>query len=177
METKSRLFGELIVLRAWQPDDLQPLLRIANNPRVAANMRNAFPHPYTAADGYDWLDLALNDLAETAWAVAVGGELAGGIGLLPQTDINAGTAEIGYWLGEPFWGRGFATDAVRTLTSHALSELGYRRLFATVFASNVASCRVLEKSGYVREGVMRRSAIKNGVIFDQVLFARIQIYA
>jgi RimJ/RimL family protein N-acetyltransferase len=173
METGSDLVGGRVRLRRWRSDDLHPLVAIANNPRIAGNLRNLFPYPYRLEDGIAWLDLAVNQLAETAWAIEENGALAGGIALLPQADINAGAAEIGYWLGEPFWGRGLATDAVRTLTRHALSELNYRRLFATVLAGNVPSCRVLEKSRYRKEGILRRAAIKNGMVLDQILFARV----
>ncbi len=173
MEPQSELASERVRLRRWRSDDLRPLVEIANNPRIAANLRNVFPCPYRLKDGLAWLDLAANQFAETAWAIEENGNLAGGIGLFPQEDINVGTAEIGYWLGEPYWGRGIATEAVRILTRHALSELKYRRVFATVLAGNAASCRVLEKCGYRPEGSLRRSAIKNGVICDQIMFARV----
>jgi len=173
MESHDFLAGRTISLRQWQQCDLSSLLRIADNPRIAANMRNIFPHPYTREDGLEWLKLATAELAGLNWAIVANDEVVGGIGLKPESDINAGTAEIGYWLGEPFWGRGFATDAVRTLSVHAFSQLSFRRLFATVFANNAPSCRVLEKAGYQREGLLRRSAIKAGVIRDQILFARV----
>lgn len=134
-------------------------------------MRDRFPNPYTEADGRAWLELATEtEVRETNWAIEVDGEAAGGIGLEPQGDINAGTAEIGYWLGEAVWGRGIATAAVAALTRHALTALGYRRVFATAFVENAASRRVLEKCGYRLEGVMRRSAVKNGRVVDQALY-------
>jgi RimJ/RimL family protein N-acetyltransferase len=159
------------VVRFWRQDDLPDLLRHADNPKVAATMRDRFPYPYTETDGRAWLDLATGPLSDTNWAIEVTGEAAGGIGLVPQDDINAGTAEVGYWLGETFWNRGIVTAALTAVTRHALTVLGYRRLFATVFAPNVASQRVLEKAGYRREGLLRRSAIKHGVVLDQMLYA------
>ena len=173
MDSHVVLTGQLVLLRQWHQSDLPSLLRIADNPRVAANMRDVFPHPYTRDDGIEWLERATSQLAGLNWAIVVEGQVAGGIGLMPQSDINAGTAEIGYWLGEPFWGRGLATDAVRTLTEHAFSRLNLRRLFATVFAHNTASCRVLEKAGYKREALLRRAAVKRGVVTDQILYARV----
>jgi RimJ/RimL family protein N-acetyltransferase len=160
-------------LRRWRRGDLSSLLLYANNEQVAANMRDRFPHPYTREDGAVWIELATSHVRETNWAIVVDDQAVGGIGLMPQEDINAGTAEIGYWLGETYWGRGIATAAVTVLSDHALSSRGYRRLFATVFTCNAASCRVLEKAGYEREGLMRRSAIKRGVVHDQFLYARI----
>lgn len=161
-------------LRAWRRDDVASLLRQADNPNVAANMRDRFPHPYTEADAAAWLEQATGEPAGTNWAIDVDGEAVGGIGLMPQQDFNRGTAEIGYWLGEAFWGRGIVTAAVIALTSHALRTLGYRRLFATTLIRNTASQRVLEKSGYVREGVFRRSAVKEGLVLDQVIYSFVE---
>lgn len=158
------------VVRSWRREDLPSLLRHGDNPKVAANMRDQFPHPYTEADGLRWLELATGELAGTNWAIEVGGEAVGGIGLRPQGDINDGTAEIGYWLGEPYWGRGIATAAVSAVTRHALATFGYRRLFAWAFAQNTPSRRVLEKCGYRLEGVMRQSAVKNGSVLDQAVY-------
>ena len=101
----------------------------------------------------------------TAWPEAVGG-----IGLELGRDIERRSAEIGYWLGEAFWGKGIATDAVRAMTGYGLEVLDLTRVFAVPFASSSASIRVLEKCGYIREGTMRRSAIKGGVVIDQVLY-------
>jgi [ribosomal protein S5]-alanine N-acetyltransferase len=158
------------VVRSWRQDDLGSLLRYADNSRVAANMRDRFPHPYTEVDGRAWLALTAGEMGDTNWAIEVGGEAAGGIGLMPQADINAGTAEIGYWLGEPFWGCGIATAAVLTVTNYALTVMGYRRLYATALSHNAASRRVLEKAGYRFEGLMRASAIKHGRVLDQALY-------
>jgi len=159
------------LLRPWRSDDLPALLRHADNPKVAADLRNRFPHPYTEADGRAWLELATGELSATNWAVEADGEAVGGVGLMPQCDVNAGTAEIGYWLGGAVWGRGIATAAVRAVTRHALLTLGYRRVFATTFAGNAASRRVLEKCGYRLEGVMRQAVVKNGRVMDQTLYA------
>ena len=108
------------------------------------------------------------------WRLAGGpGVLAGGIGLLPGEDIHILTAEIGYWLGEPFWGRGLATAAVSAFTAHAFANLGLRRVFARVLDWNPASARVLEKCGYVLEGRLRRGAIKDGKVVDELLYAKL----
>ena len=159
------------IIRRWRADDIPALLELANNPKIAANLRNRFPHPYTEADARSWFEFAVRDTSAFHLVIDVGGQFAGSIGLEPQSDINTGTAEVGYWLGEPFWGRGIATAAVRGLTRHALTTLRFRRLFATCLAHNAASRRVLEKAGYRLEGITRRSALKNGVIYDQALYA------
>src|SRR5207247_5429960 len=95
----------------------------------------------------------------------------GGIGFQLQGDVERVSAEIGYWLGEPFWGRGIVTDALVALTEFAIATHGLTRVYAIPFASNQASCRVLEKAGYVLEGRLRRSAVKDGRIVDQLQYA------
>ena len=97
--------------------------------------------------------------------------VVGAIGVMCGTDIERHTCEIGYWLGRAFWGRGLATDAVKEMTTYAFDALGMFRVFAVPFARNTASFRVLEKAGYTREGLMRRSAVKDGVVLDQYLYA------
>jgi len=134
-------------------------------------MRDAFPHPYTLADADAWLDRAESVRPETNFAIAVRDEAVGGIGLTLHSDVHRYSAEIGYWLGEAFWGRGITTAAVTALTEYAFSSLDLRRLEAGIYSWNPASMRVLEKSGYRREGVMRHSVVKDGQLIDQVLYA------
>ena len=107
----------------------------------------------------------------TVWAIEVHGEAAGGIGIELHSDVERVSAEIGYWLGEDLWGRGIATEALRAVTAEAFTRYDITRLYAVPFADHPASVRVLEKAGYVREGLMRRSAIKEGKIRDQFLYA------
>ena len=107
----------------------------------------------------------------TVWAIEVDGEAIGGIGIEPETDVERVSAEIGYWLGESFWGRGIATAALTAVTAEAFKRFEFTRLYALPFADHIASVRVLEKAGYVREGHLQQSAIKDGKIRDQLLFA------
>jgi RimJ/RimL family protein N-acetyltransferase len=165
--------GDLRV-RDWRRDDLDALLRYASNPKIAANLRDQFPSPYTRRDGIDYLNYVRAMDAKTSFAIEYAGEAVGGIGFKLGTDIARLSVEMGYWLGEPFWGRGLATRAVSAASECAFDRYDVVRVFATVFCHNVASIRVLEKSGFQREGVLRRSAIKNGVILDQFMYAKIR---
>jgi ribosomal-protein-alanine N-acetyltransferase len=165
--------GDLKV-RSWRKHDLQGLLRHANNPKIAANLRDQFPHPYTRRDGIDFLDFARSQEPECAFAIEYEGEAVGGIGFLIGRDIACISAEMGYWLCEELWGRGMVTRAVTAMSDWAFDNYKLTRVFAMAFAHNAASIRVLEKSGFEREGVMRRSAIKNGAILDQILFAKVR---
>lgn len=160
-------------LRPWRRSDREALLRLADDRRVWRNLRDAFPHPYTEDDADEWLAHAADEpVPEGLWCVEVDGGAAGTVSLHRGRLDESCAAEIGYWLGEPFWGRGIATAAVRGATEAALADPGLYRVFATVFAWNPASMRVLEKAGYLREGVMVRAALKDGVLLDRVLYAR-----
>jgi [ribosomal protein S5]-alanine N-acetyltransferase len=147
------------------------LVRHANNYKVWRSLRDGFPHPYTLADAEQWINFTEQQSPQTFFAIEVGGEAVGGVGLEPQSDIERLSAEIGYWLGEALWGKGIATVAVRALSAYGFKELGLTRIFAVPLISSSASMRVLEKAGYIREGVLRRSAIKEGIVLDQVLYA------
>ena len=161
-------------VRSWRKDDLKALLRHADNPKIAANLRDQFPHPYTRRDGIDFLEYAQTQEPESSFAIEYGGEAVGGVGFLLGRDIARISTEMGYWLAEEFWGRGFATRAVSAMSDWAFENYKLSRVFAMAFSHNVGSIRVLEKAGFEREGVMRRSAIKNGVVLDQVLFAKVR---
>ncbi len=158
-------------VRSWRRGDEASLARHADNRRVWLNLRDRFPHPYTADDAARFMAWALTERPETQFAIAVGEEAVGGIGYEIQPDVHRISAEIGFWLGEAHWGKGIMTEALRAVTEHAFHAHNLRRLFAGVFEWNPASMRVLEKAGYVREAVLRKSAIKDGQVIDQMLYA------
>lgn len=160
-------------VRSYRPEDAVSLARNGDNRKVWLNLRDRFPHPFGVADGARYIADVLARPQETSFAIAVGEEAVGGISLRLGTDIERVTAELGYWIGEPYWGRGLASAAVEAVTPYGFEAFGLRRIFAIPFVENVASCRVLEKAGYVREGLMRASAIKDGEIRDQYLYSRI----
>jgi RimJ/RimL family protein N-acetyltransferase len=158
-------------VRSWRASDLESLVRHANNRNVWINLRDRFPHPYTYADGRRFIREARKLTPETFFAIAVDGDAVGGIGFVLQGDVERVSAEVGYWLGEAFWGRGIVTEALVAVTRYAIERHQLTRLFAVPFAYNTASCRVLEKAGYALEGTLRRSAIKDGAIVDQFQYA------
>ncbi len=159
------------VLRPLVHADASSLASHANDRDVWLNLRDRFPHPYTARDAEAYIAAVQARPVQTSFGITVDGQAIGTVSLMPGEDIERATAEIGYWIGRAFWGRGIVTDAVRGATRDAFDRLGMHRVFAVPFARNPASSRVLEKAGYVREGVMRRSAIKDGEVLDQILFA------
>ena len=158
-------------VRSWDPDDLGSLVANADNRNIWLNLRDRFPYPYTRRAGREFIRLAMSQRPETMLAIAVDDEAVGGIGFTVLTDVERVSAEIGYWLGEPFWGRGIVTEALVAVTRYAMESCRLTRIYALPFASNIASCRVLEKAGYTLEARLRRSAIKDGCIVDQVQYA------
>lgn len=158
-------------VRSWRTADAEPLARYADNRKIWLNLRDAFPHPYTGHDAREFIRSVRNRAPETTFAIAVNGEAVGSVGFVLRQDVERVSAEIGYWIGEPFWGRGIATEALVALTGWAVATYALTRIYALPFAWNLASCRVLEKAGYQLEARLRRSAIKNGMITDQMQYA------
>jgi RimJ/RimL family protein N-acetyltransferase len=158
-------------VRLWRLSDADALARHANNQNIWANLRDAFPYPYRKRDARDFIRTTLQHEPATNFAIAVDREAVGSIGFMLRPDVERVSAEIGYWLAEPFWGRGIATEALIAVTEYAMRVHGLTRMFAVPFAWNAASCRVLEKAGYALEARLRRSAIKRGVIVDQLQYA------
>jgi RimJ/RimL family protein N-acetyltransferase len=168
-----RLVLNTCEVRSWEARDIPSLVEQANNRNIWRNLRDHFPHPYTAADGRRFLKNLRAATPETIFAIAVEGNAVGGIGYVVQKDVERVSAEVGYWLGEAYWGRGIATEALVAITSYAIARHRLTRLFALPFAWNTASCRVLEKAGYTLDARLRRSAIKDGEITDQFLYSYI----
>lgn len=164
-----------VVLRPWTPDDAPALAAIADDRGIWINVRDRFPSPYTLEDARTWIAYASGEADPMSHpAIEVGGGVAGGTGLEPLADVNRLTAEIGYFLGRAFWGRGIATATVRALAAYAFEVRGFERVEAPIFAWNPASGRVLEKAGFVLEGRFRRRMIKDGRIGDELLYARVR---
>jgi RimJ/RimL family protein N-acetyltransferase len=159
-------------VRAWRSADAPSLAHHANDRRIWRNLRDRFPHPYGLSDAEAFLTMALAMTPPTYFAIAVDEQAVGGIGYTLHDDVERVSAEIGYWLGAEYWGRGIMTAAVRGVTRFAFSQHhDLCRIYAVPFDWSTASVRVLQKAGYRLEGRMRRSAIKDGQVTDQLLYA------
>ena len=167
------LQGERCLLRALVPEDAPALVANANNPAVARNLFDGFPQPYTLEAATAWAGHEANSGAfGRVWAVVVDGALAGCIGLAQEQGWLRCNAEIGYWIGEAFWRRGITSDAVRQVTDWAFAAVpDVTRIHAPIFARNEGSQAVVRRCGYVREAVLKQSAIKDGEVIDRVLWA------
>jgi ribosomal-protein-alanine N-acetyltransferase len=161
-------------IRPWRTADTAALVKYAANRKIWLNLRDSFPHPYTEASAASFLEMVGGQNPTTLFAIATQEEAIGGIGLSLNQDVHRLTAEIGYWLAEPYWGKGLMTEAVAKFTEYAFECFQLQRIYAEPYASNANSCRVLGKAGYVLEGRLRSSVIKDGQILDQLLYARIR---
>ena len=160
------------VLRAWRETDAASLAAQADDPGVWRNMSEGFPHPYTLEIAEHWVRRGHLDFGGDNWAIAFEDQAVGGCGVHVGSGALRCNAEIGYWLGRAYWGRGIGTRVAAVLTGRALADPGVMRVFAPVHAYNPASVRVLEHNGFVREGLMRLSALKAGTLIDRVMMAR-----
>ena len=161
----------VITMRPWREEDAQRIYAYANNPRIACNLRNAFPHPYSLADAQQYIENSMSRDGNRCIirVIEADGVPVGSIGVFLGSDVYEKTAEIGYWLAEPYWGRGIMPRAVREMCDLAFDTYDLECIYAEVFSENPASCRVLEKAGFTREGVKRRGICKNGRVMDGVL--------
>ena len=171
-----RLEGQTCVLRELRIDDATCLARHADNEAVWRNLFEGFPRPYTLADAQAWCDPRLRPAAAgVVWGVTVAGEVIGCIGLRQDEGWLRCNAEVGYWIGEPHWGRGIATEALSLVTAWAWATLPeITRLYAPIFASNQGSQRVAARAGYALEAVLPQSAIKAGRVIDRVQYAALR---
>lgn len=161
------------LIRHWEKEDAPAIAKYANNRKIWLNLRDRFPHPYQRADAEAFLDKVFEQQPMTFSAIATEQEAIGSIGLTFGEDVHRYTAELGYWLAEPFWNKGIMTEAVSKFTNFAFERFELNRIFAEPYTNNTASVRVLEKSGFKREGTLRSNVFKNGQLLDQYLYAKI----
>lgn len=164
---------EQMTLRHWLETDEERLSTLADNPRVAENLRAAFPSPYSRQEAASFIRSCQEAEPGQSWmrAICWEGKLVGSVGVFRQEDVYCRCADIGYFLGEPYWGKGIMTQAVKQICAQVFEESDILRIQAEVFGWNAASCRLLEKAGFQREGVLRQRVWKNGVLADGILYA------
>ncbi len=158
-------------LRKLELSDATRLAELANNKKLWLNMRDSFPYPYNVEDATNFINFANEDNGNPIFAIIYNNELIGSIGLHKQEDINRYSMELGYWIGEPYWNKGIATNAVALIIEFGFLNLDINRIFASTIESNLASSRVLEKNNFTFEGVSRKSAFKNNVFLDEYKFS------
>ncbi|NLS84785.1 MAG: GNAT family N-acetyltransferase [Ruminococcaceae bacterium] len=163
-------------IRKWRLEDAKDLAAALNNEHIHNNLRDGLPLSYTESDARDYINAMLTaDENDTfAFAITKDDRAIGSIGAFRQSNIHFRTAEMGYYIAEPFWGQGIGTSAVRQLVNYVFENSDILRIYAEPFAYNTGSCRVLEKNGFVYEGTLRQNAVKNGKIIDMKMYSLIK---
>ena len=154
-------------IRPWRLDDAKELALIANNKKIQNNLRDGLPYPYTEEDAESYIGELLSSDKNTtfAFAITINDKVVGSIGVFRNDNVHFRTAEMGYYIAEEFWGKGLGASAVRQICEY---------IFAEPFAYNIASCRILEKSGFQYEGTLRSNAVKNGQVLDMKMYSLIK---
>jgi len=160
-----------VSVRKWQAGDEEELATQANNIKIYNNVLDQFPNPYTFEEALKWIKYSSRIDPPEHMAIIVAGKVAGGIGIKRKEDVYRKTMEIGYFLGESYWGKGIMTLAVKQFVNHMFSSFDINRIIAPVFDFNIASQRVLEKVGFRKEAVMIKSVIKNNVYRNEIIYA------
>ena len=160
-------------IRQWRIDDAEDLAKALNNKKILDNLRDGIPYPYTMQDAKEYITATLNADKEMiyAFAIAIDNKVIGSIGVFRKANIHSRTAEIGYYIGEPYWGKGIGTCALRQACDYIFLNTDIIRIFAEPFAHNIASCRILEKCGFEYEGTLRKNAVKNGIVTDMKMYS------
>lgn len=164
------------VLKEWQSEYAEDLAAALNNKKVLNNLRDGLPYPYTKEDAAAFIHaMQTADKNDTfAFAITDGGKCVGSIGAFRQGNIHCRTAELGYYVAEECWGKGIATQAVKEICEYVFANTDIVRIFAEPFSFNAASQRVLEKNGFVKEGVLKSNAFKCGKLADMTMYAKIK---
>jgi len=162
----------VVTIRKFRRNDKFRMAEIANNEKVAVNLRDAFPSPYSVEDAQKFISMCLGQEPYQVFAIEYQGEYVGNVGLHRQNDVYRKTAELGYFIGEAYWHKGITPRAVNLICEYGFRELDVIKIFSGVFSFNTASQRVLEKCGFEREAVLKNAVIKNGKIWDEIRYAK-----
>lgn len=159
------------ILRDWNDNDLESLVKYGNNINVAKFMSDVFPHPYTPEAGKAFIKMANSYSPRHIRAIEIEGEAAGGIGIHPQQDIYKKNAELGYWLAERYWGKGIIVKAINEIVQYGFDNFDLNRIFARPFGNNTRSQKALEKAGFVQEARLSKTIFKNGEYLDELIYS------
>ncbi len=162
-----------IGIRLWRIEDAKSLASALNNKKIQDNLRDGVPFPYTVADAESFISAMLSADQNTTYAraIIVDDIAVGSIGVFRKDNVHRLTAEMGYYVAEEYWDKGVTTEAVKQMCRFIFDHTDIVRIFADPYDFNVASCRVLEKAGFVYEGTLRKNAVKNGRLVDMRLYA------
>ncbi|MDT0608158.1 GNAT family N-acetyltransferase [Croceitalea rosinachiae] len=165
--------GKKIKIRPLNLSDKAELAKLANNKKVWDNLRDYIPFPYKEGDAEFFINLAIKEEPKQTFGIEYKGKLSGVIGLVKQKDVYQKSAEIGYWIGELYWGNGIATKAVELIIKYGFDKLGLNRIYTGVFEYNIGSMKVLEKNGFKKEGIFKNAIFKNDKVYNEHRFYKL----
>lgn len=163
--------SDQVILRSFNSSDIDALSELLNNKKIWDQLRDYLPHPYSRKDAEQYINNKAGEKPILTFAVETNNKLVGNISLKPQDDIHRHSAELGYWIGEPYWGNGYATQAIQNIVTYGFQEINLARIFATVMENNQGSMKALTKSGFQLEGISKKGFIKNDRYLDEHRFA------
>lgn len=161
----------MYTLRKITPNDLDTLVKYANNPKVHLYTSNKFPYPYLKEHALSFIEFANSSTTSDIMAIDINGEFVGGCGIHFKEDLQSKNAELGYWLAEPFWGKGIITSVITERIQHAFNKHNIHRLYASVFDENIASQKALLKCGFTLEAILKQAIYKNGKFYDDYIYS------
>ena len=166
----------MVTIREWKVSDAEALADLLNDKRILANLRDGLPYPYTVNDALWYINscLSADRNSNFCFAIVFNDKVVGSIGIFRQVNIHFRTAELGYYIGAEYWGKGIMTEAVCLACKHVFNNTDIVRIYAEPFSENIGSCRVLEKNGFILEGILRKNAFKNGNFRDMKLYALVK---
>lgn len=165
-------FSHSIVLRPFEIGDAENIQLYADDVLIACNLRDGFPHPYTLEHAIGFIEMVTHPTYNAiVRAITLNNEVIGSIGAHFKEDVYKKNAELGYWLGRPYHGRGIITHCVKELTALVFNNHDIKRIYAETFAENMASHRVLQKNGYVHEATLKQNVYKLNRYLDTYVFA------
>lgn len=167
------MINQEVKIRRLRSSDKQELAKLANNKKIWDNLRDYFPYPYNESDAEFFIQSTEQENPKQNYGIEYRGKLCGVIGLIVQKDVYKKSAELGYWIGEAYWGKGVATKAVELITEYGFDKLGLNRIYTGVFEYNIASMKVLEKNGFEKEGIFKKAVLKNEKVCDEHRFYKL----
>lgn len=164
----------MVELKNYSLDLAEKFAEYKNNPTVLNNGYDKTPNPFTLKDAVEFINLQLDKEKPHRFFIFWDGEFAGEIGMTIKEDVFRLNAEIGYFVAEPFWGKGIATEAIRLITDYIFENFDTIRIVAGVFGFNKASMKALEKNGYYLESTRKNAVIKNRQIIDDYVWVKLK---
>jgi len=160
-------------LRKWKIGDVASVARYANNEKIACNLRDVFPYPYTENDAKYYIESCIkgSEDKQMCRAITIDDIAVGSIGIFLGNDVYQKSAELGYWLAEEYWNKGIMTEAVKQICADAFDRFDIVRIYAEPFADNTGSRKALENAGFALEGIMKNGVYKRNQVCDYCMYA------